>query len=439
MNKKSLFIAALFAPLLAAPVFAEPHQVVLDLERVLQLVNENNRDVAVARQNTQVSRQAIKEANASKLPDINASLSVSYIGDATILNRNFSHITAAATPHLGNTLDVTLYQPVYMGGAISAGVKLAESQSQMSENQLEITRQNVSINAVGCYLELFKAYNLRNVYDENIAMTERLLTDINARYKEGIVLKNDVTRYELRLSTLNYDRLTLNNRISVLNHDLCLLLGLDEDTEIVADVLPNISNLPAVETKNYWTDMAMSNSPSIRALDIRSNINNQQSKLIKAEYLPHVGLVAGDTFDGPITFELPPINKNLNVWYVGVNVSYNISSLFKTPKSVRKNALEREEISYSRDALSDHINSTIDNTFTNYTQAFSMLQTEEKNVELANENYQLVENRYNNQLALLTDMLDASTAKLDAEVRLVNARVNIIYYYYQLKYNSGTL
>jgi outer membrane protein TolC len=68
-----------------------------------------------------------------------------------------------------------------------------------------------------------------------------------------------------------------------------------------------------------------------------------------------------------------------------------------------------------------------------------MLETEEKNVELATENYRLVENRYNNQLALLTDMLDASTAKLDAEVRLVNARVNIIYYYYQLKYNSGTL
>jgi outer membrane protein TolC len=68
-----------------------------------------------------------------------------------------------------------------------------------------------------------------------------------------------------------------------------------------------------------------------------------------------------------------------------------------------------------------------------------MLRTEEKNVELATENYRLVENRYNNQLALLTDMLDASTAKLDADVRLVNARVNIIYYYYQLKYNSGTL
>lgn len=45
--------------------------------------------------------------------------------------------------------------------------------------------------------------------------------------------------------------------------------------------------------------------------------------------------------------------------------------------------------------------------------------------------------RYSADLSLLTDMLDASTAKLDAEVRLVNARVNVVSYYYQLKYISG--
>jgi outer membrane protein TolC len=124
---------------------------------------------------------------------------------------------------------------------------------------------------------------------------------------------------------------------------------------------------------------------------------------------------------------------------VGVNVKYNISSLFKTPKAVKKNEAERITINLNREATEDHLNRKIKDAFVQYTQAIDMLKIEEKNVELAEENYRVVENRYNNQLALLTDMLDASTAKLDADVRLVNARVNIIYYYYQLKYNSGTL
>ena len=61
------------------------------------------------------------------------------------------------------------------------------------------------------------------------------------------------------------------------------------------------------------------------------------------------------------------------------------------------------------------------------------------NVRLAQENYEVVSNRFDNQLALLTDMLDASTARLDAGVRLVNARISTYYYYYQLNYIAGTL
>jgi outer membrane protein TolC len=65
--------------------------------------------------------------------------------------------------------------------------------------------------------------------------------------------------------------------------------------------------------------------------------------------------------------------------------------------------------------------------------------TQKKNVELAAENYRIVERRYHNDLSLLTDMLDASTAKLDAETRLVNAQVDVLYYYFQLKYLSGII
>jgi outer membrane protein TolC len=127
------------------------------------------------------------------------------------------------------------------------------------------------------------------------------------------------------------------------------------------------------------------------------------------------------------------------VWFFGLNLKYNLSSLFKTGKSLTKNRYERDAIDAGRRATEERLTQTVDDNYTQYAQAYKMLSTETKNVELATENYRLVENRYNHQLALLTDMLDASTAKLDAEVRLVNARVNIIYYYYQLKYNSGTL
>lgn len=432
-------MALLCAALCVPSVYADVPQVTLSIDQVLKLVEQNNKDVATARRNVNVTQQNIKVANAAKLPNIDAAVSVSYLGDVTITDRDFGNAMRAATPHFGNSASVSVYQPVYAGGAINAGIDLARTQNSLSLTELDITRQNVSIQAVGCYLELFKANNVLNVYDENIATTERLLKEMRSRYNEGVVLKNDITRYELRLSTLNYDRLTIANRIAVLNHDLCLMLGLDADANIVTNIDNDLASLPAVESQNSWLQTSLTNSPSLRLVDKQRELNAHQRKLLTAEKLPRVGLVAGDSFDGPITFEIPALNKNYNYWYFGVSVSYNVSSLFKTSKSMLKNTLELEQLNARRSAIEENIDRTIDNTYTQFTQAFKMLETEEKNVDLATENYRLVENRYNNQLALLTDMLDASTAKLDAEVRLVNARVNIIYYYYQLKFNSGTL
>jgi outer membrane protein TolC len=429
----------LVALLHQSAICAEQSQISLSIKDVLERVEANNKDVAVARRNVDVTAQGIKVANAAKLPNIDASLSLSYLGDATIMDRDFTNVMRASVPHFGNSASVTVYQPVYAGGAITAGVDMAKTQNSLSLTELDLTRQNVSIQAVGCYLELFKANNLLSVYDENIATTTRLLNEMRSRYSEGVVLKNDITRYELRLSTLSYDRLTIANRISVLNHDLCLLLGLDEGAQVATNIDGELQQLPALDSRASWLDTSLQNSPSLKLIDKQCELNLQQRKLIKAEKLPHVGLVAGDSFNGPLTFEIPPLDNNYNYWYFGVSVSYNVSSLFKTSKSALKNALEREQLNTRRAAVAENIDRTIDNTYTQYTQAFKMLETEEKNVELATENYRIVENRYNNQLALLTDMLDASTAKLDAEVRLVNARVNIIYYYYQLKYNSGTL
>jgi len=74
-----------------------------------------------------------------------------------------------------------------------------------------------------------------------------------------------------------------------------------------------------------------------------------------------------------------------------------------------------------------------------YTEAHEQLNAQIKNVELANQNYTIVNNRYKNDMALITDMLEASAAKLSAEQQLVNARINIIFHYYKLLYVSGTL
>ena len=93
----------------------------------------------------------------------------------------------------------------------------------------------------------------------------------------------------------------------------------------------------------------------------------------------------------------------------------------------------------ARRLAQERVENAVQAGYVNFLTAFTDLNTQKKNVELANENYRVVSNRYTNELALLTDMLDASNMKLDADLALVNARVNVIYNYYKMKYLTHTL
>ncbi len=74
-----------------------------------------------------------------------------------------------------------------------------------------------------------------------------------------------------------------------------------------------------------------------------------------------------------------------------------------------------------------------------YQQTYVELETQRKSVELAHQNYDIINSRYLNQMALVTDMVDASNLRLNAELQEVDARINIVYAYYKMKYVAGEI
>jgi outer membrane protein TolC len=87
----------------------------------------------------------------------------------------------------------------------------------------------------------------------------------------------------------------------------------------------------------------------------------------------------------------------------------------------------------------EQLNNQVQQAYTYYQQAYVELETQQKSVELAQQNYQVVNERYLSQLALITDMIDASNIKLNAELNEVDARIGIIFAYYRLKYIAGKI
>ncbi len=422
---------------LGCPLMGHAQAITLTIEDLFQQVEAQNTEVKLAHKDVEISSMRQLAAADSRLPDVGVSLDGNYIGNVFVLDRDFSNATRSPMTHWGNAFAVSAYQPLYSGGEITAKMRRSEAQTVLARNNVSIVGDRMKMIILGCYLELFKNRNLLSVYDENIRLTSELVDEMRARVGQGLALANDVTRYDLSLSNLRYDRLTVLNTIRSLNNNLISYLHIDADTIVPTIELSriNFSAAPLSE----WTSLSRQESPTLKRFDLQRAEATANEKLIQSEKLPKIGLNAGASVAAPITTHTPVLDKNLMRWYVGFSVSFTPSAFYKSSHKLQAARLETERIADARRATEEEIDRNIDRAYKSYIEAVEHVTTQQKNVELAAENYRIVERRYNNDLSLLTDMLDASTAKIDAEMRLVNAQVDVLYYYFQLKYLSGII
>ena len=419
----------------------------MTISQLFQKVEDNSKSLRTSLSGVEAAHLGIESAKSKKLPDLDASLSFSYIGNALITDRDFSNVHGLKSPHFGNNFAFQAQQVVYAGGAINAGIKLAELGKQQAEVGVKLTRQQIRFIALGQYLNLYKIDNRIKVYEKNIELTRQLIDDIKEKQTHGMALKNDITRYELQMESLKLGLTALRNNRSILNHQLCNTLGMNQDSQMnqgnqEIQIIPDATIADKTygkEGEAYWQTAGTLNSPLLEQSNNAIRIAEQKEKIAKSDLLPKVAFVAANNFDGPILFELPPVDKNLNVWYVGVGVKYSLSSLFKSNKRIKQAAVETRQAKEAHAVQAEQLNNNVQAAYVQYQQTYVELETQRKSVELAQQNYDVMNARYLSQLALVTNMVDASNLKLNAELNEVDARINIVYAYYRMKYVAGEI
>lgn len=435
---KVRFFMVLQCTLLWAIICVAQQSYYLSIEQMFELADSNSKTLKVENSVIDEANQAIKVAQNGYLPEIDVSLSASYLGNGYLLDRDFSNGQNVKMPHFGNNFAIKATQIIYGGGAISNNVAMAKLRKEMSSINHEATRSKMRFMLIGFYLDLYKLQNALKVYDHNIELTKRVIKDTKVRNEAGVALQNDVTRYELQLKNLELARRRVENSVEILNYDLVTTLGLSTNTHIQPDTTL-IDRSISMHDLAYWQAQANNEADIIKQSAMAVKMGECGEKLAQAERLPTIALVAANQFDGPITIEVPVINKNFNYWYVGVGISFKLSSLYKSNKSIKQAKLNTQINRLRQDEAIEQTALAVQSNYTKYLEAYDEVATLEKSVQLANENYDIIENRYRNDIALITDMLDASNQLLDAELQLTNARINVIFNYYKLLNSTGNL
>ena len=433
MKRLSILLGVLCA---AAPAFAQRS---MTLQEMFAAADSLNATVRAADFGVQEARAGVEVAKSAYLPSIQASANVSWIGLGYSFDRDFSNATDEQLPSFGNNIAVQASQVVFAGGAIRNGVRAAELGSRLAEVQAQSNRGEVRYLIAATALEITKLRGQLQAVESNIALVQKVLDQMQTRYAEGTVLKSDISRYELLLKNLEFGKVQMESAIGIMSGKLSMAIGLPQ-SEAVA---------PQMDIELPSEDAAFSaeDSPAVRAASLAAQLSETQLEIAKAERLPGIALFAGDTFNGPdvTTFisgkmaGYGRLDKNFNFATVGISITYNIDNLYKSGRKIRQSEAAARKSRAELDAAQQGIDLALNAAGTEYRNAFRQMEISEQALELAQVSYRQVSDRYDEGLATVTDLLDASNEKLESEIAAVNARIDILASYYKLQYICNKL
>ncbi len=428
----------------------------MSLQSLYDLADQQNQRIKVSEAALKAAEEGVASAKSAMLPSVELSVQGSYTGNAFMMSRGFStsgtteYIVPGLgpqqvengkqpTPHWGNSFTAQATQVIYAGGAIRSGIEMAKLGQRIAELDVEKNRQEVRFLLTGHYLDLYQLQNQLQVIAKNIELTEKVIAQMKARRAQGTVLKNDITRYELQRQSLLLAKTQVDDAQKIIRHQIATTIHLPEGEDFQVEELSYDDAALRHDEEALWQQTASDHNIDIRQASLASSLTEQKLRNTRAASLPSVAVVAENNLFGPYTSDLIPKDANVNAWFIGIGVKYNLSSLWKNKHDIRKaqheHAEARERVLLAREGVENGVQASYTQLLTSSVE----VHTQEKQVELADENYSVVRNRYANDLALLTDMLDASNTKLSAEMALVNARIQMLYNYYKLKYLTHTL
>lgn len=435
MNKKYTLITSLFLLAMYQSVHAQQRLALTDL---FAIAEEQSQTLHISKLAIDKAEESIREAKSHRLTDITTDLSVGYLADGVLSDRKLSHWTHVDNPHFTNTFTIKAQQVIYSGGALTAAIHIAETQKKMADLNLTVNRQEVRFAITGFFLDICRLENQEKVVQDNLALSDSLIVQTASRVHAGTALPTDLTRQELHHENLLLQHKQIQDAITIIRHQLSTTLHRNLDnTQFMLDTTR--INALYIHDEHPWQQTAAHTNARLQQAATAVTIQHHILKTKHAEMFPKVAIIAENHFEGPITFEVPTINKNINYWFAGIGIQYALSSLWKGKKTIQQ---ARFDLLSSRETLTlaqEEVNNAVQATCTNLATCQAQYVTHTKNLQLAQEHYSVIANRYTNGLCLLTDLLDAANTKQSAEFAIVDAHINIMYNYYKLQYLTSNL
>jgi len=411
---------------------------VLSIEQAVQLAKLNNDHVTIARLNSQAAIDELKEVKSHALPHIVMQASGKRLTNVTLYEHGLQDRESLPPPPSSYQAAVGVEATfnLYSGGKHEAAIKEQEARNRIADINVAQQQGSISLQVVQHYLEILRLSQLDSLYKDQIDREKLRLKNINSLYKNGKVTRSDVLRAEISLSNQEFAKKENESDIEIFHNRLNILMHLPQEARIILSDTAIVKTLPPLEIIEKSSD---NHAYSVRSVKEQVSLQQSVIKGAKSNYMPTIELVTEYGYNYPNYLRYPYVDQLYAVGFVGVRMQYNISSLYQNSHKVSAERNRLEEIKTSENATRDNVTLEITSLKIKISDTQEKIALAQKNIEQSQVNYRIVSTKYFNQLALLTDLLEADNIYLQSKYKLIEAQTSLLDYYYQTLYTTGKL
>ena len=374
---------------------------IYSLSQCRELAMKNNAAIISSARNLEAAQETRKEAFTKYFPEISAGASALWANHDMIQYTVLDLFTLGVIKN-GKAAGVWAVQPVFMGGQIVNGNKLAAVGEEAARIRKEKAADDVLVATDDLYWKLVSLKALRTTVVNAIEMLDSLVSDVGAAVEAGIVVRNDLLKAELKRNEYRNSLIDLDNGIGLMKKLLSQQMGLGVTAAI--DVEEDVPEALPLCPDSIYTDggTAVYDTSDRRLLEKNVEAKVLEKRMKVGEYLPKVGVGAG-------WFYHDIFNQNHNFGAVMLTVDVPVAAWWGGSHSIRKKNLELENARTELNHLSQKLEIEISDKWDNLTGAYRKMQIAHQDIDQSAENLRITKAYYEAGMNTITDLLDAQT------------------------------
>ena len=320
--------------------------------------------------------------------------------------------------------NVSLVQPVFMGGKIVNYNQITKFAKQLAESMNNLQLQDLIYKTDETYWQVISLVNKKKLADAYVDLLRKMDSDVTAMIYEGVATEADGLSVKVKLNEAEMAQTKVENGLALTRMLLAQICGLslEEDLSLADEKLDNFP----VETTQASADLneAFMNRNELRSLDLATKIYKRKERIALAEMLPNVALAANYFVTNPNVFNGFK-NDFAGMFNVGVMVKVPLSGWWEG--TYRRNSAKAEtriktlEWQDAREKIELQVNQSVYKV----NEAGKKLIASSRNMENAEENLRRPNFGFEEGVIPVLNLMEAQTAWVSARSSLIDAQIEV--------------